>query len=54
MFQVFAGLIINLKTLPEWVEFLKYISLVYYGVSVSKLTSSLLFQPSKFMKALVT
>ncbi|XP_075241715.1 broad substrate specificity ATP-binding cassette transporter ABCG2-like isoform X2 [Convolutriloba macropyga] len=31
--MVFAGLIINLKTLPEWVEFLKYISLVYYGVS---------------------
>jgi len=31
--MVFAGLIINLKTLPEWVELLKYISLVYYGVS---------------------
>ncbi|XP_063722474.1 broad substrate specificity ATP-binding cassette transporter ABCG2-like [Symsagittifera roscoffensis] len=31
--MVFAGLIINLKTLPEWVELLKYVSLVYYGVS---------------------
>ena len=35
MFQLFGGLLIALESLPPWVQWLKYLSFIRYGIEVS-------------------
>jgi len=35
MFQLFGGFLIGLSSLPEWIQWMKYISLFRYAIEVS-------------------